>query len=201
MYAGGLAAWRNFLPDTLTDNEVMAIRDAWRRLHTNIVKFWYRLNRAALFAVKHPGELARCGMLDLWSTGSFLFLQLPSKRLLSYPYPSIIKNSFGEDAVVYRDNSAGQFVLCRFGQGAHPGIWFQNAVQACARDVMAEAMLRIDAAGHQIVLHVHDEVVIETAKGTVDLNSFTRLMTRKPRWALNLPLAAETTRNTRYIKT
>jgi DNA polymerase len=72
--------------------------------------------------------------------------------------------------------------------------------KAFARDVLAEAMLRIEAAAYPIVLHVHDEVVCEVPIGFGSLEELTRLMTRKPRWALDLPLAAEAWSGPRYTK-
>ena len=177
---------------------MLRIRDKWRALHPKIVKFWYSIDVAAVAAVKHPNELIRCGIVDLWSTGTFLFTRLPSARLLAFPFPTLVRNNFDRDAVSFHDSGAGQFVPCRFGQGAFGGLWTENIVQAIARDLLAEAMLRIDAAGHQIVLHIHDEIVVES--NTLKPEQLVRLMVRKPRWALNLPLAASAWRNDRYIK-
>jgi DNA polymerase len=199
-YMGGIRAWRNILPDTLSDHDVLRLRDRWRAAHPKIVRTWYRLNRAAILAVKRPGELVKLGLLELWSTESFLFLQLPSGRRIAYPFPSIIKNNFGEDAVSFYDNAAGKWVPCRFGQGAYGGTFFENAVQGTARDLLYHALAAIHQASHKICLHVHDEIVVEAGKGTVDLNSFTKLMVRRPKWALNLPISAQTFRSIRYIK-
>jgi DNA polymerase len=101
---------------------------------------------------------------------------------------------------VFADNAAGQFKDCRNGAGAYGGIWTENIVSGIARDLLAEAMLRIEAAGYPIVLHVHDEVVCEVPEGFGSTEEFTRLMTRKPAWALDLPIAAKPWSGSRYCK-
>jgi len=71
-------------------------------------------------------------------------------------------------------------------------------VQGIARDLLAEAMLRLEAANYPVVLHTHDEVVCEVPDGIGDLKEFNRLMTAKPMWALELPIAASAWTGTRY---
>ena len=92
--------------------------------------------------------------------------------------------------MVFADNAAGQFKDCRNGQGAYAGTWTENVVSGIARDLLADAILRVEAAGYPIVLHVHDELVCEVPIGFGSVEEFTHLMTRKPAWALELPIAA-----------
>ena len=116
-----------------------------------------------MLAVRERGQIVRCGRVDLKCTGAFLQIKLPSGRKLSYPQPRIIEDERHDLRVVFADNAAGQFKDCRFGQGAYGGLWTENIVQAIARDLLVEAMLRIEAAGYPIVLHVHDEIVVRGA--------------------------------------
>jgi hypothetical protein len=62
-------------------------------------------------------------------------------------------------------------------------------------------MLKLDAAGFEIVLHVHDEVVAEVDADKVDLELFKRCMLDVPDWAAGLPLATKVRVGDRYIKT
>ena len=200
-YQGGLNAWRRFDPDRCTDDEVHAFKHEWRAAHPHIVQFWHDLDRAAWLAVRDPGRVVPCGVVAFKVVGSYLKLLLPSGRKLSYPFPRIIRDDYGSH-VVFSDNSNGQFKDCRHGLGAYGGLWTENVVQAVARDLLAEAMLRIEAAGYPIVLHVHDEVVAEVPIGFGSTNEFTQLMTQVPSWATatGLPLAASAWRSERYAK-
>ena len=102
--------------------------------------------------------------------------------------------------MVFADNADGQFKECRNGAGAYGGIWTENIVSGIARDLLAEAMLRIEAAGYPIVLHVHDELVCEVPEGFGSTQEFMQLLTRKPAWALDLPIAAKAWTGKRYCK-
>jgi DNA polymerase bacteriophage-type len=197
-YMGGLGAFRNF-SDALTDMEVDEAKVAWRVAHPNVVRLWYALDDAAIAAVK-TRQLVRCGPVLFKCVGSFLRLKLPSGRKLSYPQPRLILDDRGRPRVVFKDNAKGQFVDCRGGQGAYGGTWTENTVSAIARDLLAEALFRLDAAGFPITLTVHDEVLCEVAEGPDRTQEFLRLLTRKPVWAPDLPIAASVWSGPRYLK-
>jgi DNA polymerase len=199
-YMGGLNAWRKFEPEKFTDAEVEQFKKEWRTAHPAIKRFWHNIDRAAWTAVRERGRIASCGPVAFKCTGAFLQLKLPSGRKLSYPQPRIIGDE-REQSVVFVDNSAaGQFRDCRYGQGAYGGLWTENIVSGIARDLLAEAMQRIEAAGYPIVLHIHDELVCEVPIGFGSKKKFTDLMTRKPAWALELPIAANAWTGPRYCK-
>ena len=79
---------------------------------------------------------------------------------------------------MYDDNAGGRFTACRGGYGAYGGIWVENIVSGIARDILVEAMFRIEAAGYPITMHVHDELVCEVPIGFGSLEEFPDLMTR-----------------------
>src|SRR6516162_4186349 len=199
-YMGGLGAWRKFEPEKFTDDEVQQFKKEWRASHPNIKRFWYDLDRAAWTAVRERGRVVSCGRVAFKCSGAFLFLKLPSGRKLAYPQPHIEIEDARNQVVVFADNAAGQFKDCRHGNGAYGGVWTENVVSGIARDLLAEAMLRIEAAGYPIVLHVHDELVCEVPDGFGSTDEFTHLMTRKPAWALELPIAAQAWTGQRYCK-
>jgi DNA polymerase len=198
-YMGGTNAIEKFAPGVFSETEKERIKAEWRATHPAIKRFWYAVDRAAWNAVRERGRVARCGPVAFKSNGTFLQLKLPTGRKLSYPQPRIIGDE-REQHVLFSDNGLGQFKDCRFGQGAYGGLWTENIVSGIARDILAEAMLRIEAAEYLIVLHVHDEIVAEVPEGFGSLEEFTRLMTRKPSWALDLPIAAKAWSGKRYCK-
>jgi DNA polymerase len=198
-YMGGLGAWRKFEPDRFSDAEVEQFKIEWRAAHSNIRKWWHRLDKAAWTAVQQRGRVVRCGVVTFKCRGTFLQLTLPSGRKLSYPQPRIIGDDH-EQHVLFADNACGRFTDCRHGQGAYGGTWTENVVSGIARDLLADAMLRIEAAGYPIVLHVHDEIVAEVPEDFGSTGEFTRLMTRRPAWALDLPISAKAWSGNRYTK-
>src|SRR5262249_12771134 len=112
--------------------------------------------------------------------GNFLFLKLPSGRKLAYPFvrPKLLDPQHG--AVVFADSSDGQFRECRNGDGAYAGLWTENVVSGIARDLLAEAMLRLEAHNYRVTLHVHDEIIVEMLlENFSGTEEFTRLMTQQ----------------------
>jgi DNA polymerase bacteriophage-type len=200
-YQGGLNAWRKFEPVKFTDAEVETFKTEWRTAHPKIKQFWFDIDRAAVLAVRELGQVVHCGRIDLRCNGAFLRLKLPSGRKIFYPQPRLVtEGGSNRHRVVFADNAAGQFKDCRNGQGAYAGTWTENVVSGIARDLLAAAMLRVEAAGYPIVMHVHDEIVAEVPIGFGSTEEFTRLMTRKPAWALELPIAASAWTGPRYCK-
>jgi DNA polymerase bacteriophage-type len=198
-YMGGANAIEKFAPGVFSEAEKERIKAEWRAAHPVIKRFWYAIDRAAWTAMRDRGRVVRCGSVAFKSNGTFLQLKLPSSRKLSYPQPRIIGDE-REQYVLFSDNGLGQFKDCRHGLGAYGGLWTENIVSGIARDLLAEAMLRIEAAGYSIVLHVHDEIVAEVPNGFGSTDEFTHLMTRKPVWALDLPIAAKAWAGLHYCK-
>ena len=190
-YMGGAGAIEKFAPGVFDEAKREQIKTEWRAAHPNVVNFWYEIDRAAWAAVQNRGSVVRCGPVAFRCVGAFLFLKLPSGRKLAYPVARTKLIDPQRGVVLFTDNAAGRWRDCRDGRGAFGGTWVENVVQAISRDLLAEAMLRIEAAGYSIVLHVHDEIVAEVPEGFGSTEEFTRIMTRAPSWALTLPIAAK----------
>jgi len=183
-YQGGLNAWRKFEPDRFSDAEVEQFKLEWRAAHPAIKRFWYAIDRATWQAVRQREHVIRCGRLLLKCTGMFLFIKLPSRRKLAYPFPRIEIEDLEHEVVVFKDASSGQWRDCRGGNGAYGGLWTENIVSAISRDLLAAALMRIERAGYRVVLHVHDEIISEVPIGFGSTEEFTKLMTVSPSWAV-----------------
>jgi DNA polymerase len=202
-YQGGVGAWRNFAPDddTATDDEIKARQQAWRDAHPRTQRFWRTLNSAAVAAVRSPNQTFACNALvSFRCEGDFLKMRLPSGRDLAYPFPTLITDNYGNPAVSFKDNQQGKWVDCRFGHGAYPGTWTENVTSAVARDILAAAMLWLDAAHYPIVMTVHDEIVAECPNGFGSVEEFRHIITTLPPWAEGLPIAAKVRNGPRFAK-
>jgi DNA polymerase len=176
--------------DTASDEQIEVYKQNWRARHPNVVRFWKEIERAALAAVYRMPEPIRCGKLtlrcEMRGEAKFLVLILPSGRPLSYPFVTLIRNRFDQPAVQFMDNAElyGGWSPCNHGTGAYGGLWTENCVQAIARDLLAAAIVRLEAAGYPVVLHVHDEVVCEVPLDSAHtVTEFQAIVNELPDWA------------------
>jgi DNA polymerase len=174
---------------TITLLQVEEFKIGWRERHPNTVRFWKGIERAALAAVHRMPKPIRYGKLSLRcemrGDAKFLFIVLPSGRALSYPFIALIRNKFGEPAIQFMDNAElyGGWSPCNQGTGAYGGLWTENCVQAIARDLLAAAIMRLEAADYPVVLHVHDEVICEVPlSGAHSVAAFQALVNQLPEW-------------------
>lgn len=193
-YQGGNTALitAGHLPKDTPEEQLTDIKIRWRKSNPSIVRLWYGVQEAALQAVQTGQPATFRGLTfarecDVAGGLDFLTIRVPSGRKLYYAKPHMTKNRFGEDSLAYW----GINQTSRRWQETetYGGKLTENCVQAIARDCLAEAIERLEAAGYPVVFHVHDEVVIDTDRGS--LEDVIQIMSQPPAWAPDLPLTAD----------
>lgn len=213
-YQGSIGAFHSMAANygiKFPDADAKIVVDNWREANAMIKKFWYAVEEAAIEAVRCPGLKTYAGaagrQVCFRVAGSFLWLKLPSGRVLCYPFPemNMVKTSWGSDkmsvtfmGVDGRVGSPTKGKWCR--QATYGGKLVENIVQAVARDILTASWPRLEAAGYPIVLHIHDENVSEVEDGFGDVKEYEDLMSVLPPWATGLPISAEGFRGKRYRK-
>lgn len=183
----------------LSEGELKAIVDAWRRANPNIVKFWYGAEDAAIKAVKGRTTVTMQYGLKFYYKSGMLFIQLPSGRNLVYVKPRIeIDDRFNKEKITYEGMEQTTRTWGRIS--TYGGRLVENIVQATARDCLAEALLRLDERGYKIVAHVHDEVVLDVPKGESSIEEVNRIMAESIPWAEGLPMNADGFETAIYMK-
>lgn len=170
----------------IPEEELQPLVAAWRTTNPHIVKLWWDIDRATKKCVKEHVSTETHGIHFKYQSGC-LFLQLPSGRRLSYVKPRIALNRFGKEAVTYEGIGSTKKWERLESYGAK---FVENIVQATSRDILAEAMERLNEAGFNIVMHVHDEVIIE-APCDASLTTICTIMGQPPDWADGLLLHAD----------
>ena len=180
----------------LTEDELPELVETWRESNPNTVKFWWDMERAAVNTVKDHQDRT-VGRIGINFSANTLWLVLPSGRSLAYIKPKLIPNRFGRMAINYEGlNANNKWVL---GE-TYSGKLVENCTQATARDLLAEAMWRIEQKGWDIVGHVHDEVILEVPEGSVTVEEVCNVMNQNPAWADGLPLASDGYTGAYYFK-
>lgn len=185
-YGGSVGALKAMgaLEMGLTEGELPSLVDAWRQANPNITKLWWDVDRAAMEAVRFKHTNKTHGITFCCKSG-MLFITLPSGRQLAYVKPKIGTNKFGGDCITYE--GVGSTKKWERIDSYGPK-FVENIVQATARDILCYAMQTLRCCS--IVMHIHDEVVIE-ADRTMSLQAVCDQMGRTPPWAKGLQLRAD----------
>lgn len=186
-YQGGIGALKAMgaLQMGLAEHELQPLVDAWRAANPNIVVLWAQINAAAIDVIT-TRQPTRVGPLRFTVESGIFFIELPSGRRLAYVKPRLGENRFGGTSILYDGISTGR----KWGTlETYGGKLTENIVQAIARDLLVYGMHQVARAGHRIVMHVHDEIVVETTTASVD--EICGRMATAPDWAAGLPLAAD----------
>jgi DNA polymerase len=190
-YQGGVGALKAMGADRegLSETEMANLIDRWRAASPNIVKLWKTLEQAAKMALAERTSVRVNRGVRLRNERNALHITLPSGRDLVYVNARTGLNRFGSESVLY--DGLNQTTRKWETVETYGGKLTENVVQAIARDCLAEAMLRLDAAGFKIVMHVHDEAVIEHDLHKSCLREVCDIMGRPIPWAPELILRAD----------
>lgn len=220
-YGGWVNANKNFgAGNFMTDDEIKADVLKWRAESPEIVEMWgdqfrhvgpgkwdytpelFGLEGCAISAIKDPGNCYSWKGIGYVVRNNTLHCRLPSGRFLYYHQPKLMDC---EDKL-----SRGLAVKITFMAYKKQGGWkpsstyggrlFENVVQAIAADIQAEAMCRVEDAGHRIVMHTHDELTVEVPTGSVTVDEISRIMSECPHWCADWPIKAAGWTHDRYQK-
>ncbi len=189
----------------LTEAEIKKIVQDWRMANGFIRNAWYKLESAAIRAVENPGQLVEVLNKILFKfNGRDLRMKLPSGRVMTYPFAELREGRFNKPELTYmkiigeQDKGRIHPDAHAFGRWQRMGTWggklLENVVQALARDIMAAAIVELEEMPEvDVVMHVHDELVITAPAGPSvldNIQAIRKVMERTPRWAgavLDLP--------------
>lgn len=190
-YQGGANALiaMGALNSGIPEEELDGLVKQWRKANPNIVKLWYAAEEAAITAVREKTTIKLAHGVKYRYAGGMLFADLPSGRSLCYVNPRIKPDSkFNKDGLVF--DGMDQVKKKWMPHRTYGGRLVENLIQAIARDCLAESLVRLDNEGYKIVMHVHDEVVLDVPIGTGSVEHVTAVMGEEISWAPGLPLKA-----------
>lgn len=187
-YGGSVGALKAMgaLSNGMNEEELQPLVTAWRNSNPHIVKLWWDVDRAAKECISTKKATRTHGIVFTYQSG-ILFITLPSGRNLCYVKPKLGTNVFGGESITY-EGIGEQKKWCRL-ESYGPKL-VENIVQGTARDILAESMIRLNNHGYNIVMHVHDEAVIE-APTDASLEDICSVMGETPSWAKGLLLRAD----------
>jgi len=190
---GAFAAMGRAYGLSLPEHEARKMVDGWRRANQWAVGYWFDLESAYTRAMRHKGHEFTAGRTTYLFDGQHLWYSLPSGRVLCYPFARIDAEGITYAKAAWKPAAdAKEWPRARLWKG----LACENITQACANDLLRHALRQLDG----VVLHIHDEVVVETATPEATMEEVKRVMCTPPPWAEGLPLAAEVAVMHRYGK-
>jgi len=202
-YQGWLGAFQSMAEGygvRISEEEAKEIILNWRQAHSAIVNMWKGIESAAYQAVI-TGQPHSYGTIKYGIRDRFLHCRLPSGRLLSYYMPTMVRTTtpYGVEKTVISYMGIDAFTNKWTRLTTYGGKLTENITQAIARDILSEALSRLDKAGYNLVLHVHDEIIAEEKEGT-SLKHFEAIMAESPEWLRGCPMEVEGWKGKRYRK-
>lgn len=217
-YGGGLGAAKAFGAGAfMDDEEIQKNVWAWRSASPAVagrgpdkrepIGIWKGLENAAYAAIRQPGSFHQFRGIGYGMKDGILYCRLPSGGFLTYHNAQLemgvtpwgaqtLRMTYRGWNTNYLQGPTGWMKMDTYGPKLA-----ENCVQGIARDIMANSMMALDAAGYPIVLHIHDEIVSEVPKGFGSVEEFEKIMATMPAWCADWPIrAAGGWRGLRYRK-
>lgn len=202
-YGGGVNALlaMGALSMGLTEEELPDIVTKWRIVSPKIKDFWHILELACRKTIKHHTiEYLPKNIVVFYESG-FMFIKLPSGRLLSYFKPQLVTKStkFGmREEITYDglDQEHNRWTRIHTWGGK----LFENVIQAIARDLLCYALDNLEQHGYPVVMHVHDEAIADVPRDTKTVDDMCRIMAIMPEWGKDIPLEADGFKSDFYMK-
>lgn len=188
-YGGGVGALTSMGATSMgvKEEELQGLVNVWRDSNPNITRLWWDIDKAALKVVKER-TVETVGRIKLHYERGMMFITLPSGRRLCYIKPRIEPNKFGRDGITYE--GIGATKKWERIETYGPKL-VENIIQAIARDLLVEAMLNVSDKGYDIVMHCHDEVIVEAHVNFGSVDDICSIMAINPSWAKGLHLRAD----------
>ena len=182
----------------LTEDELPDIVKAWRNANPAIVSLWRNVENAFSDAIQNTKKTLN--HLSFQVIKNMAFIKLPSGRKLAYVKPELgpHRRFEGKNEITY--NGVDQMSRKWTRLSTYGGKLVENIVQAIARDCLAESLLRLEREGYRVVMHVHDEVVLEVPIGESSAEQVAEIMGQGIEWAAGLPLRADAFETDYYRK-
>lgn len=198
-YGGSVGAIKSMdKAGSIPEEEIQPLVRDWRAASPNITKFWWDVDKAAKKAIAERTTVCmQYGLKFIYDPG-VLFIQLPCGRRLSYIRPKIEEGKYGSNIITYEgmEQTSKQWTtLETYG----PKL-VENIVQATARDCLGVTMKRVEAKGYPIVMHVHDEIIMDVPKDYGSLEEVNDIFGEPISWAPGLPLTADGYECSYYMK-
>jgi DNA polymerase len=186
-FAGGIgafAAMGRVYGVHLPESDAKRMVDAWRRANPWSVPYWQNLEEAYTRAMRNKGHEFSVGRVTYMFDGQHLWYALPSGRVLCYPFAKLETDGVTYAKAAWKPAAdAKEWPRARLWKG----LACENITQATANDLLRYALRQLD----DVVLHVHDEIVLETDRPQEMAERLERVMCTPPNWAQGLPLGAE----------
>lgn len=195
--AGAFAAMGKIYGVQLPEAEVKRAIVNWRTTNPWAVNWWQALEKAYTRAMRNKGHEFSAGRVTYLFDGQHLWYALPSGRVLCYPFARLEGGEITYAKASWKPAAdASEWPRARLWRG----LACENVTQATANDILRHSLAQLEREGHEVVLHVHDEIVVETANPDAAQEAMKRIMCTPANWAGGLPLGVEVHVMERYGK-